>query len=76
MTTYTLHSIKELAKKETCLDEETEDEREILEIRLEKDERGLGLTVAGYICEKGDLSNDLTFHFLFHCYRRERAEIC
>ena len=33
---------------------ETE-EREIVEIRLEKDERGLGLTVAGYICEKGKI---------------------
>ena len=30
-----------------------EDEREIFEVRLEKDDQGLGLTVAGYICEKG-----------------------
>ena len=32
---------------------EQEDDREIFEVRLEKDTKGLGLTVAGYICEKG-----------------------
>ncbi len=32
---------------------EEEEEREIFEVRLQKDEQGLGLTVAGYICEKG-----------------------
>ena len=30
-----------------------EDQRCIFEIELEKDKSGLGLTVAGYICEKG-----------------------
>ena len=30
-----------------------EDQRCVFEIEMEKDENGLGLTVAGYICEKG-----------------------
>ena len=30
-----------------------EDQRCVFEIELEKDKSGLGLTVAGYICEKG-----------------------
>ena len=36
---------------------EEEEEREIFEVRLQKDEQGLGLTVAGYICEKGKTLN-------------------
>ena len=35
-------------------EEEEEEQMEIFEIKLEKDEKGLGLTVAGYICEKGN----------------------
>jgi hypothetical protein len=30
------------------------EEAQVLDIQLEKDERGLGLTVAGYICQKGE----------------------
>ena len=30
-----------------------EEQRMVFEVDLEKDENGLGLTVAGYICEKG-----------------------
>ena len=35
-------------------EEEEEEQMELFEIKLEKDEKGLGLTVAGYICEKGN----------------------
>ena len=51
--------------------------REVMEVRLEKDERGLGLTVAGYICEKGEALIqyrwlgafcDILFLFLLHKY--------
>ena len=35
-----------------------EEQRMVFEVDLEKDQNGLGLTVAGYICEKG---NSLTF---------------
>ena len=40
-----------------------EDQRCVFEIELEKDKSGLGLTVAGYICEKGanHLSEDKYF---------------
>ena len=30
-----------------------DDQKCVFEIELEKDDAGLGLTVAGYICEKG-----------------------
>ena len=30
-----------------------EEQRCVFEVELDKDEHGLGLTVAGYICEKG-----------------------
>ena len=44
-----------------------EDQRCVFEIELEKDKSGLGLTVAGYICEKGGnhLSEHKYFHLLF-----------
>ena len=31
-----------------------DDQKCVFEIELEKDDAGLGLTVAGYICEKGN----------------------
>jgi hypothetical protein len=38
------------------------EEREVLDIQLEKDERGLGLTVAGYISQRGQYHNTTAAH--------------
>ena len=40
-------------------------EKEERQIELRKDENGLGITVAGYICEKGEAGGE-TFHFKTH----------
>ena len=42
-----------------------EDQRCVFEIELEKDKSGLGLTVAGYICEKGGNSFILSEQVFF-----------
>ena len=39
-------------------------EKEIYDVDLVKDEKGLGLTVAGYICEKGININTHTHGFI------------
>ena len=38
-----------------------DDQKCVFEIELEKDDSGLGLTVAGYICEKGIFNQKFKF---------------
>ena len=52
-------------------EEEEEEQMEMFEIKLEKDEKGLGLTVAGYICEKGNYNQSLGFG----CFIRIRIRV-
>ena len=52
-------------------EEEEEEQMELFEIKLEKDEKGLGLTVAGYICEKGNYNQSRGFG----CFGRIRIRV-
>jgi hypothetical protein len=53
-----LDDVRNWEPKISCLDPFKffcfKEEAQVLDIQLEKDERGLGLTVAGYICQKGE----------------------
>ena len=49
-------------------DETTQAEMETFQVELVKDQQGLGITIAGYVCEKGDFflfSPSLLFFLLF-----------
>ena len=58
--------------------ESFDDQKWIFEIELEKDHTGLGLTVAGYICEKGNREVIINKSLMFKLirYRKPLWNLC